>query len=276
MLREAVYRASATVSLVLACCGIVACGNIIDAEVDSGLPIEATIAETRLRVKIEPIRRARLEVAGSVTGTVRAFHRARITAETQGRVIARVVEPGARLAAGAVLVALENSRLALELRRSEAALRLATTIRAHADREFERGERLIAESAISTRRSDEFRLALDRASDEVILAEVARDTAKRNLEDARIEAPFDGSVDSIDVNVGDFVSPGTPVARSIGPTRRQTTSSTSCGLLGGTPATTRSSPSPTRGRACSATSTNTASTPTAACSVSMVNRASRP
>ena len=42
--------------------------------------------------------------------------------------------------------------------------------------------------------------------------EVARDTARRNLADTRISAPFAGSVDSIAVDVGDFVSAGTPVA----------------------------------------------------------------
>jgi len=171
--------------------------------------------ETRLRVKAEAVRRAPLAGGGRVTGTVHAFHKARITAETQGRVVARVVEPGAVIEAGDVLVALESSRLELEVRRTEASLRAARTVLAHAEREFERGERLAAESAISTQRRDDLRLGVDRAGDELALALVARDTAKRNLEDARIEAPFDGTVDSIDVSVGDFVSSGTPVATMV-------------------------------------------------------------
>jgi membrane fusion protein (multidrug efflux system) len=105
--------------------------------------------------------------------------------------------------------------LELELRRSEAALQAARTVLAHAQREFQRGERLVAESAISAQRIDDLRLALDRAKDDRELAEVARDTAKRNLEDARIKAPFDGTVDSIDVSVGDLVSPGTLVATMV-------------------------------------------------------------
>jgi RND family efflux transporter MFP subunit len=171
--------------------------------------------ETRLRVKAEAVRRGPLAAGGSVTGTVHAFHKARITAETQGRVVARVVEPGAVIEAGDVLVELESSRLELEVRRMEASLRAARTVLAHAKREFERGERLAAESAISTQRRDDLRLAVDRAGDELALALVARDTARRNLEDARIQAPFDGTVDSIDVSVGDFVSPGTPVATMV-------------------------------------------------------------
>jgi membrane fusion protein, multidrug efflux system len=171
--------------------------------------------EARLRVKVDAVRRASLTSGGSVTGTVRAFHRARITAETQGRVLARAVEPGAALSAGDVLVELESSRLELELRRSNAALAASRTVLAHAKREFDRGEMLVAESAISAQRRDDLRLALDRAGDELALARVARDTAKRDLEDARIVAPFDGTVDSIDVSVGDFVSSGTPVATMV-------------------------------------------------------------
>lgn len=171
--------------------------------------------ETRLRVKVDTVRVGSLASGGSVTGTVRAFHRAEIMAETQGRVLARVVEPGAVLTAGDVLIELEASRLALELRRSEASLQAARTVLAHAQREFERGERLVAQSAISAQRRDDLNLALDRAKDDLALAKVARDTAKRNLEDARIEAPFDGTVDSIDVSVGDFVSAGTPVATMV-------------------------------------------------------------
>jgi membrane fusion protein (multidrug efflux system) len=42
---------------------------------------------------------------------------------------------------------------------------------------------------------------------------VARDTARRLLEDATIRAPIDGSVDDLLVNVGDYLAPGAPVAR---------------------------------------------------------------
>jgi membrane fusion protein (multidrug efflux system) len=175
------------------------------------MPGQAAL-ETRLRVKVDSVRRGTLARGGSVVGTVRAFHHAQIMAETQGRVVARVVEPGAVVEKGDAIVELESTRLKLEVRRTDASLQAARTVLAHAQREFERGQQLAAESAISAQRQDDLRLALDRAKDELALAEVARDTARRDLEDARIEAPFDGSVDSIEVSVGDFVSPGTPVA----------------------------------------------------------------
>jgi RND family efflux transporter MFP subunit len=73
----------------------------------------------------------------------------------------------------------------------------------------------VAKSAISEQRRDDLRHALDAARDAYLQAEVTRDTAARLLEDARIAAPFAGTVDSLLVDIGDFVAPGTPVATLI-------------------------------------------------------------
>lgn len=166
----------------------------------------------RLRVRVEPVRLARLAGADRVTGTIRAFQRASVTAEVQGRVVARAVEPGAQIEKDGLIIELESSRPRLELRRTEASLRAAQTVLSHAEREFARAEQLIAQSAMSSQKHDDLRNAVERARDELALTRVARDTAKRNLQDTRISAPFDGAVDSLAVNAGDFVAPGTPVA----------------------------------------------------------------
>ena len=174
--------------------------------------IAVAIPEARLRVRIDSVRLDTLPTEDRITATVRAFHRATITAETQGRVLERVVEPGTEVESAGVILRLEDSRMDLELRRAEAQLSAARTVLAHAKREFARGDRLLAQKAISTQQHDDLEHAVDRARDELALAEVARDTAKRNLADTRITAPFAGTVDSIAVDVGDFVSAGTPVA----------------------------------------------------------------
>lgn len=186
-----------------------------DPEADSAGARELALVaapETLLRVRTEPVRRARLSDLERVTGTVRAFHRADLTAETTGRVEARLVEAGAAVEAGDPILELESSRQELELRRAVASLEAAETVLAHAERELARGERLIVESVLSEQRRDELRHDVDRARDELALARVARDAARRDLEDTRIRAPFAGRVDSIIVDVGDYVRPGTPVA----------------------------------------------------------------
>jgi membrane fusion protein (multidrug efflux system) len=203
------WVAGAAAALLLAGAG---CGDSGEAHgSDSGQEL-APAPEARLRVRAEPVRLGSLESADSVTGTVRAFHRATLTAETQGRVVARRALPGAQVKAGELLVELEASRFDLELRRAETALGAARTVLAHAERELERGRQLISRSAISTQRLDNLQHALDRARDELALAKVSRDSAARDLADTRILAPFSGTLDSLEVNVGDFVAPGTPVA----------------------------------------------------------------
>jgi len=142
-----------------------------------------------------------------------------INAETQGRVIARHVEAGASVPKGRLLIELESSRLRLELRRTEASLRAAGTVLAHAERDYDRAQQLLAQKAMSTQRYDDLEHAVNRAKDDIALAMVARDTAKRNLKDARITAPFSGTVDALMVDVGDFVTPGTPVATLVDLTR---------------------------------------------------------
>jgi RND family efflux transporter MFP subunit len=171
--------------------------------------------EARLRVQVDSVHRAQLASADHITGTVRAFHRATVTAETQGRVIHRSVEAGASVEAGQLLIELESSRLELEVRRSTASLRAAKTVLAHAKRDFARAEQLFEENAMSTQRYDQLQHEVNRARDEIALASVARDTAKRNLEDARITAPFSGTVDSVMVDVGDFVTAGKAVANIV-------------------------------------------------------------
>ncbi len=195
--------------------GQLACGDSIAARNTGEAAGVLEAPPARLRVQTMPIRRARLASADRVTGIVRAFQHATVTAETQGRVVARVVESGAIVSEGSLLVRLESSRFELELRRAEAALGAAQTVSAHAEREFQRAERLLAQKAISLQRHDDLRNAVDRARDEIVLAELARDTAERNLEDTRILAPFAGTVDSLAVNVGDFVAAGTAVATLI-------------------------------------------------------------
>ncbi len=168
--------------------------------------------EALLRVRTEPVRRARLSDLERVTGTVRAFHRASLTAETTGRVEDRLVEAGAAVEKDDPILELESSRQELELRRAVASVEAAETVLAHAERELARGERLIRQSVLSEQRRDELQHAVDRARDDLALARVARDAAQRDLEDTRIRAPFAGRVDSIAVDVGDYVVPGTSVA----------------------------------------------------------------
>jgi RND family efflux transporter MFP subunit len=189
---------------------LLACGD--SAAEGAVAPPERSAPEVRVRVRTALVERAKLASSDRVAGTVRAFHDAMVKAETSGRVLRRAVERGDAVSQGDVLIELDASRLALELRQAEATVRSRRTDLAHAEREHERGESLVERNAISEQRRDDLRHGLDAARNAYALAIVARDTAQRLLEDASVRAPIDGSVDDLLVDVGDFVAAGTPVA----------------------------------------------------------------
>ena len=130
------------------------------------------LPKTRLRVRVDTVRLDHLAAGNRVTGTVRAYHRAVVTSEAQGRVLSRKVEPGAHIEAGATIVLLEASRFDLELRRAEASLAAARTVLAHAKREFARGEQLLSRKAISTQQHDDLRNGVYAGSDALPLREI--------------------------------------------------------------------------------------------------------
>jgi membrane fusion protein (multidrug efflux system) len=171
---------------------------------------------------------------------VNAFRRATIAAETIGRVVERQVEPGDVVDAGQALIALDATRLHLAVEQAEATLRTREIDLAEARRELERGDQLLGDDAISESHHDAQRFAVDRAKSAESLARVALRTTQRNLEDATVRAPFAGNVEEVRVDVGDLVSPGTPIATMVDLSRARihagVTSTEAAGLEPGTPA----------------------------------------
>lgn len=165
-----------------------------------------------VRVRVARVEIGQLSADSEASGQVYAFHKATITAETSARVVERLVERGDRVEAGQPLYRLDDSRARLELEQAVATVKLRETDLNHARRELERGRKLLERRAISEQRRDDLQYAVEQASNQLALARVARDTARRALADTRIDAPFAGVVESTEVDAGDFVAAGTPVA----------------------------------------------------------------
>jgi RND family efflux transporter MFP subunit len=203
-------------------------------------PAKGSPLRTAVRVRVAPVALERIERSGTVSGVVHAFHRATIAAEATGRVMERRVEPGDVVDAGQALIELDATRPRLAVEQAEATLRTREIDLAEARRELERGDRLLGDDAISESRHDARRFAVDRAKSAESLARVALRTAKRNLADATVLAPFAGSVEDVQVDVGDHVSPGRPLATLVDLSRARihagVTGTEAAGLEPGTPA----------------------------------------
>ncbi|KAF1054928.1 MAG: Multidrug resistance protein MexA [Stenotrophomonas maltophilia] len=131
-------------------------------------------------------------------GTLRANQGVTLTSEVSGTVSQLLFTSGERVRQGQPLLQLEASEEAANLRTAEADLGLA-----HA--EYARGRELIDSRAIS--RSEFDRLASQEKRNMATVAQL-----KATLDKKRILAPFSGTVGIRQVDLGDYLSPGTAIA----------------------------------------------------------------
>ena len=153
-----------------------------------------------------PTLEVRIEVAHSapsieiieLAGVLEPIRRAWIAAEIAGRILEVPAKEYAPIARGDVLVQIDSSLPRAELIRAEARHLLA---KAELDRQTRLGSRSVASEA-----------ELDRAKSEERSAWAAVLEARTRLGYTRITAPFDGLVNSLDLDPGAYVQPGTRLA----------------------------------------------------------------
>ena len=131
-------------------------------------------------------------------GTIKARRGVALSTEESGEIIAIEVNSGDQVAAGQLLLTLNDKVEQASRERQEAALTLARLL-------YERDASLVEQKSIPQSQFDRSRADLDSA-----IAQLAETEAR--LENKRIHAPFDGTVGIIQVKIGDYVEPGTRIA----------------------------------------------------------------
>ncbi len=121
-----------------------------------------------------------------------------LNAETDGRVVSVGVERGDRFEAGDVIVRLDERDRRARLRQAEATVK-------QRELEFEARAKLKHESYVSEAQLQEAKALL-----EIAKAELTR--ARLDIDYMVIRAPFDGALQDRQVEVGDFVKLGDPIA----------------------------------------------------------------
>ena len=145
------------------------------------------------RLSAEPVQRT-----VTLSGRTAPARTVQIKAETSGRVVAIGAARGARVAEGGLLVRLDPGERLARLAESRAALR-------QRELEYDGQLKLKPQGYIS-----EAKLAESLAQLEKARAEVTR--AALDVERMQIRAPFSGALQERSVEIGDYVSPGSPVA----------------------------------------------------------------
>jgi membrane fusion protein (multidrug efflux system) len=131
-------------------------------------------------------------------GTLKAFQGVDLTAEVEGTVHQVLFQSGEKVSLGQPLLQLDSQV-------EKAILATALAVRNLAQVEYQRGKNLAVKQAIS---KSEF----DRLNAELLKAEASVAQLQASLDKKRILAPFAGTIGIRQVDTGDYLSPGNPVA----------------------------------------------------------------
>jgi RND family efflux transporter MFP subunit len=162
-------------------------------------------------IKVQAVGQVQKENALELTGSVEAVQNAVVSAKSAGRVSEISVENGTRVAAGDILVKVEDTDYINQLAASQAVLDKALTNLASLTQDYSRGKTLFQAGAISQKAMDDLENGLKAARADVAAAEASVANAREALAGASIRAPISGLVANRNVKLGQMLAAGTPV-----------------------------------------------------------------
>lgn len=162
-------------------------------------------------VSVEPAKRTEIVEELLLTGTLTSPRTARLSPEVEGRVAAIAVDAGDQVAAGEMLLKLDDEIAQLELAQARAALREAVAELDDARRRLAEAQDLakragIADTEVRARRAE---VRADTAVVDRRKAELGYRAAL--IERYSLEAPFAGVIARRLTELGEWVGPGSPV-----------------------------------------------------------------
>ena len=146
-----------------------------------------------------------------LTGMIAADQRAEVTPDTQGKVLAVMVERGQRVKMGEPLVRLDVRNAALGAREAQANLAAARAQKALAEEECKRTKQLLDKGAITRSEYDRQSTQCTSALEQVAGAQARAEMMSKSVADGMVRAPFDGVVADKNVTPGEWVAPGRPL-----------------------------------------------------------------
>lgn len=165
---------------------------------------------------IRPVRFEKIYATGgsrvrTFSGTIRAGVESRLSFKVAGTVQRVAVNLGDRVSRGQLLAQLDDSDYRLRVQEAEAALAQAEAQERNARSSYERVQALYENRNASKQDLDAARAARESATAKVESTGKRLELARLQVSYARLEAPFDGSVAEVLVDVNENVNPGAPV-----------------------------------------------------------------
>lgn len=186
---------------------------------DSQEPSTAAVdpaAPTRRVVRVETIRvePSAFEDVIQLTGTVEAPNDATLSAQTGGT-LDSIVPLGRFVKSGDVVAVLDADLIQATLEQARASLEAARAQENLAAGLLRRQEALYRDSIVSDLEFENVRTQSLQAQAERARAEAFVHQAEKQLDNTRVRAPFDGTVEERFAEKGEQVMPGSPVARIV-------------------------------------------------------------
>lgn len=158
-------------------------------------------APRRVAVEVQPSRARAVAQVFAAEGQALPERDTQVLAETRGQIAEVPVRRGDSVAAGDVIARFETTRSAADLTRAEEE-------RTRAARELENARTLLERGSATQDRVTEARA--DLAGAEAALA-----AAQEAMDETVVRAPFDGRIEDLEVEAGEFVTAGAAIARVV-------------------------------------------------------------
>jgi membrane fusion protein, multidrug efflux system len=188
-------------ALAIAALGEIACGSRQSASTPGAVEaLESTVAE-----------RVSTPVERKLDGIIEAVNQGTVAAQTSGRVTAILYDVNDFVPAGEVVVRLRATEQRAGLLQAEAALREATAREAEAQTRYQRMAEMYDRKVVPKATLDEVAVSRDAAVARLAAARAALESAKEGVAYTEVRAPYAGIVTKRLVEIGETVSPGTPL-----------------------------------------------------------------
>jgi RND family efflux transporter MFP subunit len=167
-------------------------------------------------VRVQPVVLAATHPAPSYTGAVHARIESDLAFRVGGKVVKRRVELGQQVRAGAVIAELDTEDYALGVAAALNQQQAAAVDAEQAATDAARFGRLLAQGAVSAGDAERQRARADTAHERLEQARRQVELTRHRAAYAVLQAPFDGVVTAVRIEVGQVVAEGQPVATLAG------------------------------------------------------------
>lgn len=189
------------VYIAVVCAALAACSK----------PVEKT--EDIRPVRVVVLASSDIDVNAEFAGEVRARIESRLGFRVGGKIVSRKVDVGTLVKRGQVLMALDPQDLQLSQAQAMAALRSSETSRDLAQADVQRYRELRSKNFVSQAVLDEKESGLKAAQASVDAQQALYRGQSNQANYATLTSDVDGVVTQVDAEVGQVVSPGTPVVQ---------------------------------------------------------------